>query len=50
MYLNLFHGRHSADEELTGWGFAGPCIGPLTGYPTTYASQVRFRFGNAPDR
>lgn len=36
MYLRLFHGRNSIDEELDGWGFEGPTFGPLDSFHATY--------------
>ena len=29
IYLRLFHGRHTPDEQLDDWGFDGPYIGPV---------------------
>lgn len=42
VYLGLFHGRNSVEEELNDWGFDGPVIGPLKYVHTTYANRVRF--------
>jgi hypothetical protein len=44
MYLHLFHGRKTPDEELDGWGTDGPEIGPLTFVHTTYADSLRIGF------
>lgn len=41
MYLGLFHGRNTPEEELDGWGFNGPIIGPLKYVHTTYQTHVR---------
>jgi hypothetical protein len=29
VYLELYHGRHSPDENLDDWGFEGPVLGPF---------------------
>lgn len=44
VYLHLFHGRNSPDEDLDDWGFNGPTIGPLRYVHTTYASHLKFEF------
>ena len=36
MYLRLFHGRNTIDEELNSWGFEGPTFGPLDHFHATY--------------
>jgi len=36
MYLRLFHGRQTPDEELDGWGSEGPTFGPLDSFHATY--------------
>jgi hypothetical protein len=45
VYLELFHGRHSPDEELDDWGFEGPVFGPLPFVQVTYNSHVRLGDG-----
>jgi hypothetical protein len=42
VYLHLFHGRSSPDEELDDWGSDGPVIGPLNYVHITYACDVKF--------
>lgn len=42
VYLHLFHGRNTVDEEMDDWGFNGPTIGPLDYVHTTYATDVKF--------
>lgn len=49
MYLRLFHGRNSPDEQLDDWGFEGPEIGPLQYAHTTYASDVKLEFLDVED-
>jgi hypothetical protein len=44
LYLAMTHGRHHPDDQLNGWGFDGPTIGPLKWCHTTYATEVRFEF------
>lgn len=41
VYLNLFHGRESVDEELETWGLDGPSLGPFDGIHTTYFDHIR---------
>lgn len=48
LYLHLFHGRNHGDE-LDGWGFNGPCFGPLEHVTTTYATHVKLGFKNEAD-
>jgi hypothetical protein len=49
LYLALTHGRHHPDEQLSGWGFDGPTIGPLKWCHTTYAIEIRFEFIKSVD-
>lgn len=42
MYIGMFHGRKTPDEEVEGWGFNGPVIGPLKWVHTTYRDHIRF--------
>jgi hypothetical protein len=44
MYLELFHGRTTADQQMDDWGLPGPIIGPLQYAHTTYASDLKFGF------
>lgn len=46
MYLQLFHGRTNADQQMDDWGLPGPVIGPLAYTHTTYASDVKFGFAD----
>lgn len=43
VYLHLFHGRKTVDEQLEDWGEDGPVIGPLDFAHTTYASDIKIR-------
>lgn len=43
VYLYLFHGRDSIDQDMTDWGAKGPMIGPLSYVHTTYGSDVKIR-------
>jgi hypothetical protein len=36
VYLELFHGRKTTDEEMDGWGEMGPILGPLNSFQVTY--------------
>lgn len=49
MYLALLHGRKSPDEQMSGWGFTGPLIGPLNWFHTTYATDAKLEFKNSHD-
>lgn len=49
MYLRLFHGRVTPDEELEDWGKDGPFIGPIKWYHTTYHNHIRFATEQEPD-
>jgi hypothetical protein len=41
VYLELFHGRHSPDEELYDWGFNGPILGPFPFVHITYGCDIK---------
>ena len=41
VYLHLFHGRNSVDEDMDDWGFDGPVIGPLDYVHVTYMCDVK---------
>lgn len=43
VYLYLFHGRDSIDQDMNAWGCEGPAIGPLAYVHTTYAGEVKLR-------
>lgn len=49
LYLGLFHGRHHPQQEMDGWGFNGPTIGPLRWCHTTYAFDIKIEFEAATD-
>lgn len=34
--IKLMHGRNHIDENLNGWGFDGPVIGPISYFHVTY--------------
>lgn len=42
VYLHVFHGRNTVEEDMDDWGFDGPVIGPLRYVHTTYKSDVKF--------
>jgi len=44
VYLHLFHGRNSPDQDMDDWGFDGPTIGPLDYVHTTYGDNIKIRF------
>jgi hypothetical protein len=45
MYLHLFHGRKSPDEQLDDWGADGPYFGPLSCVHITYLSGINIVIG-----
>jgi hypothetical protein len=36
LYLRLYHGRATPDEQMEDWGSDGPVIGPLASIHVTY--------------
>lgn len=40
VFLHLYHGRNTPNEEMNDWGFDGPVIGPLDYVHTTYGTEV----------
>lgn len=42
VYLRLFHGRDHAEQDMGGWGFEGPTIGPFRYIQITYMSELKF--------
>ena len=49
LYLGLFHGRHRPSQQMDGWGFDGPTIGPLKWCHTTYAAHIKLEFEEPSD-
>jgi hypothetical protein len=41
VYIELFNGRNSLDEQLDDWGSAGPIFGPFECLQTTYATEIK---------
>jgi len=41
VYIQLFHGRHTPNEELEDWGFEGPILGPFPYFHITYGCDVK---------
>lgn len=46
LYLKLFHGRATPNQEMNDWGADGPVFGPLSFVHTTYATRIHL---GAPD-
>lgn len=46
VYLHLFHGRKSLDEQLNDWGTDGPLLGPFEFIQITYANTIRCGTGD----
>jgi hypothetical protein len=49
LYLGLFHGRKDSSDQMDGWGFSGPLIGPLSFVHTTYTNVIKLGFHNPAD-
>jgi hypothetical protein len=49
LYLGLFHGRKDPVDQMDGWGFNGPLIGPLSFVHTTYTNIIKLGFHNPAD-
>lgn len=41
IYVHLYHGRKSPDEELDDWGAKGPTFGPYESIQLTYRDHVK---------
>lgn len=41
VYLELFHGRRSLDQDMDDWGLEGPILGPFDWVHTTYGSEIK---------
>jgi hypothetical protein len=46
VYLHLFHGRDTPEQELEDWGKEGPCLGPLSSVHGTYLSTMQVTVGD----
>lgn len=44
LYLTLFHGRDTPEEEMDDWGYDGPIIGPFKWCHITYCTTFNFGF------
>jgi hypothetical protein len=42
VFLRLYHGRESLDEDMDGWGLNGPIFGPITHVHVVYMSNLFF--------
>lgn len=41
VYLELYHGRTSPDQDMDDWGSQGPTLGPFDEIHVTYCSHIR---------
>ena len=41
VYLYLIHGRKDPEQQMNGWGFNGPTLGPFVAIHVTYMSSLR---------
>src|SRR5688572_6890459 len=48
LYLKLFHGRKTLEEDMDDWGKDGPVFGPLSFVHTTYAGVVHLGSPDVP--
>lgn len=44
VYLRLWHGRPTLEEDMDDWGTDGPYIGPLQYAHTTYANDIKLEY------
>lgn len=42
VYLELFHGRKTVDEDMNDWGEHGPMLGPVPFVHETYQCDIKF--------
>ena len=49
VYLELFHGRNTPDEELDDWGPNGPIFGPYDWVHITYTCHIKLGKNNGDD-
>ena len=49
IYLDLYHGRKTPEEDMGGWGFNGPVIGPLLYIHVAYMDTFRLGFKYVKD-
>lgn len=42
VYISLFHGRDTVEEEMEDRGYQGPIIGPFRYVQITYMSDIKF--------
>jgi len=45
IYVHLYHGRKSPDEQLDDWGAEGPTFGPYESVQITYRDHVKMHSG-----
>lgn len=41
LYIHLFHGRKTVDEDMNDWGDDGPIIGPVDYFHLTYGNDIK---------
>lgn len=41
LYLKLYHGRDTVEEEMDDWGFEGPTLGPFRSIVITYMGTIK---------
>ena len=46
VYLHLYHGRRTLDEDLEEWGPSGPTFGPFASFAVTYLTTLRLPDGD----
>ena len=41
LYINPFHGRDNAEDDMDDWGYEGPVLGPFSGIHFTYMTVFK---------
>lgn len=41
LYIHLFHGRKTVNEDMNDWGEDGPVIGPVDYFHLTYGNDIK---------
>ena len=41
VFIHLLHGRDDPEQDMQGWGFTGPILGPFEAVHFTYKEHIR---------
>ncbi len=47
LYIELFHGRKSPDEQLEDWGTQGPVLGPFDYVHMVYLTHIQAQYSQS---